>query len=199
MKKDIAIIGTGGLGREIAGIIECINNVSATWNFLGFFDDFETRNEVNGYPVLGGIKELNAYAEDLSIVVGLGNPVLKKKIVQKISNQHLAFPVIIHPSVQIYSLKTISLGKGIVIGANAVITVNVTINDFVYVNTATVVAHDAVVGEFSMLMPTVSISAGAEIGAGVYIGNGVKIDVPIKIIENTILKAGTIISAEGNQ
>ena len=54
--KDIVIIGCGGFGREVAWLIEEINNVNQEWNILGFIDD-DTLNHgqiINGYAVLGG-------------------------------------------------------------------------------------------------------------------------------------------------
>ena len=37
--KEIAIYGAGGCGREVACIIELINQEKRVWNFIGFFDD----------------------------------------------------------------------------------------------------------------------------------------------------------------
>ena len=37
--KDIVIIGAGGIGREVAWIIEEINEVNSTWNIVGFVDE----------------------------------------------------------------------------------------------------------------------------------------------------------------
>lgn len=53
--KDIVIIGAGGFGREIAWLIEDINEVKKEWNIIGFIDDSaEKQNRlINGYKVLG--------------------------------------------------------------------------------------------------------------------------------------------------
>lgn len=40
--KNLYIIGAGGCGREIAWLVERINNVEATWNLKGFIDDNES-------------------------------------------------------------------------------------------------------------------------------------------------------------
>ena len=37
--KKIAIIGAGGFGREVACLINAINEKSKEWDFIGFFDD----------------------------------------------------------------------------------------------------------------------------------------------------------------
>ena len=192
--KDIVIIGTGGLGREVAALIESINLVQLQWNILGFFDDFEIKNEINGYPVLGKTDDLNYFSKEISVVFAIGNPKVKKSIYDKISNSKLNFPTLIHPSAQINSVKWVELGKGIVINANCVLTVNIKISDFVYVNSSVVLSHDVSVGNFSMLMPGVCISAGATIGNCVYLGNGVRIDTPVKIADESIVPMGTLLT-----
>lgn len=192
--KKIAIIGTGGLGREVLGIIQSINKKGKIWDILGFFDDNLSDDLVNGYSIIGTVNSINQIKEDLAIVVGIGNPNVKEKIIARINNPKITFPSILHPTVEIYDEKTVSLGKGVVIGANSVLTVNIQLDDFVYLNTATIISHDTKIGEYSMIMPTTSISTGAIIGKRTYIGNGTKIDMPVSIKDDTVIKAGTVLS-----
>lgn len=37
--KDLIIIGAGGFGREVAWLVEEINNKQPKWNIVGFVDD----------------------------------------------------------------------------------------------------------------------------------------------------------------
>lgn len=192
--KKIAIIGTGGLGREILGIIQSINRKDEIWEFVGFYDDSFSNELINGYPNIGTIEDLNAIKEELSIVIGIGNPEVKELIRNKIENSKITFPALIHPSAIIYSEENVIIGEGVVVAANSVLTVNINISNYVYINTSSVIAHDTKIGEYSMIMPTVSISSGAIIGRKVYIGNGTKIDYPVIIEDNSKLKARTILS-----
>ena len=60
--KDIAIYGFGGFGREIACVINAINQVTPTWNFIGYFDDGHSVGEANKYGrVLGNMETVNQY------------------------------------------------------------------------------------------------------------------------------------------
>ncbi|RBW54269.1 hypothetical protein DS884_17605 [Tenacibaculum sp. E3R01] len=134
--------------------------------------------------------------EELALVIGIGNSVVKEKIRKKITNKNIYFPALLHPSVIVYSSETVNLGEGVVIGANSVLTENIEIENFVYLNTNSIISHDTNIGEYSLIMPTVSISAGAKIGKRVYVGNGTKIDFPIIIENDTVIKAGTVLSKE---
>lgn len=192
----IAIIGSGGLGREVLGIIQSINRKEKTWDFIGFYDDNPSLEVVNGFPVLGKIAELNDIKEEIYVVIGVGNPNVREILFKKINNQNILFPSLIHPSVEIYSNENVTIGNGVVIAANAVLTVNINISDFVYINAMSLLAHDTEIGKFTMVMPTVSISAGGKIGERVYIGNGTKIDFPIEIEDGAIIPAGSVLTKE---
>lgn len=191
--KKIAIIGSGGLGREVLGIIKSINEVREEWNIIGFYDDNQVQKQINNYPVIDKVEALNLFAEEISVVIAIGNPVIKEVVKNKINNKHINFPTLIHPSVIFYDKESVKIGRGVVIAANSVLTVDIFVDDFTYINTMTVLSHDVKVGKFTTIMPTVSISAGAEIGKNVYIGNGVKIDKPITVKNNCIIKAGKVL------
>ena len=110
--EKIAIIGAGGFGRELKCLIDDINKISPKYNLIGFYDDnLPFGTFINGIEVLGGIKELNVVTEKLNIVLGVGEPKVKERIISKISNLNVVFPNLIHPSV-IVSNDYVDLGKG---------------------------------------------------------------------------------------
>ena len=39
---------------------------------------------INGFPVLGGIGDLNDFSEPLNVVVAIGDPLVKRKIIKNI-------------------------------------------------------------------------------------------------------------------
>ena len=97
--KQIAVFGAGGFGKEVVSIINKINEIKPTWEFIGFFDDaLETGSDVSHFgKVLGNTKNLNLWKDKLSIVFAIGDPFIIKKIVSKINNKLLSFPNLIHP------------------------------------------------------------------------------------------------------
>lgn len=193
--KDIAIFGIGGFGREILTLIQDINRVSPTWNIIGFFDDGHERGEmVNGYETLGKIRDLNAWTSPLNIVVAIGNPVTKKKILDQITNPLVDYPTIIHPSVWIGDEKFVAIGKGCILCAGVMVTTNVRIGNFVALNLQCTVGHDTVINDYAAFMPAVNISGEVVIGEGVYVGTGAKIINQIEIGEYAIVGAGAVVA-----
>jgi sugar O-acyltransferase (sialic acid O-acetyltransferase NeuD family) len=190
--KKIAIYGTGGFSKEIKKLIQQINSVSNKFELIGFFDDLRSKKDIiNGYPVLGGVEELNSFSA-IDIVIAVGNPTLKKKIISNIINKKISYPNIIHPSVNIDD-SSVKLGKGIIICSGVFVSVDVKIEDFVSINVNCTIGHDAKIGEFSSLMPAVSISGNVDVGKEVFIGVGSVTNNDILIHDNVTIGAGSVV------
>ena len=71
------IIGAGGFGREVAWLVERINEINPTWELMGFIDDNKAKwgNCENDYDVLGGCDYLIDIAKDCEVyaVCGVGS------------------------------------------------------------------------------------------------------------------------------
>ena len=195
--KDIAILGVGGLGREVLALIKDINNHIPTWNVIGFFDDACPKGQqVNGIPVLGNMDALNDWNTDLAVVVAIGTSDIREKVVSNIINRHISFPTLIHPSVIISDRDYITIGSGAVICAGCILTTNITIGDFVLLNLACTVGHDAVLESYTSFMPQCSVSGEVHIERGAYCGTGVKIINRITIGSYAIVGAGAVVVSD---
>lgn len=193
--KDIAIFGVGGFGREVLALIQDINKVEPQWNIVGFFDDgYEKGVMVNGYPTLGTIVDLNGWQTDIAVAISIGNPTIKKSIIEKIHNPKVTYPTLIHPSVWIGDSKYVEIGKGGIFCAGVMITTNIVIKNFVILNLQCTVGHDTVIYDYAAFMPSVNISGEVTIGEGVYIGTGAKIINQIEIGKYTVVGAGAVVA-----
>ncbi len=191
--KKIAIFGAGGFGREVKWLIEEINEQKPTWDFIGFFDDdFSHAIHINEEHRLGNSKELSGWEESIAVVFAIGNPIVKRKIIQNIQNSTLEFPVLIHPNVRIGN--DVQIGEGTIICAGCIITVNIQLENHIILNLGCTVGHDTVMGSFSSCMPSVNISGEVIIGEAVYVGTGAKIINQLEIGEETIVGAGAVVS-----
>lgn len=193
--KNIAIFGAGGFGREVKTIIDAINKVEQNvYNFVGFYDDgIEKGTIVNGFPVLGGVEDLNKLEEDISLVISIGDPKIKHKILNKITNSHIDFPTIIHPNASI-SNDDVQIEEGTIICEGTIITCNIRIGKFVILNLMCTVGHDTSIDDYCAFMPSVNISGEVQIKESVYVGTGAKIINLLEIGENTIVGAGAVVS-----
>lgn len=189
--KDIVIIGAGGFGREVAWLIEEINKTTPEWNLLGFVDDNEKiqGTTINGYKVVGTVEWLKN--QELHVVSAIGDPLVKKTVLDKINDSRNHYPVLIHPSVM-YS-DSVYFGEGTIICAGSILTVNIEIGKHVIVNLDCTVGHDAVIGDYSTVLPSVNISGFADIGERVSVGTGTAIIQGVSIGEKSVIGAGSVV------
>jgi sugar O-acyltransferase (sialic acid O-acetyltransferase NeuD family) len=195
MTDNLVIIGAGGFGREVQMLVEQINGVRKKWNLIGYFDDaFAKGTLINGLPILGSISEFGFDGREMNVVVALGNPVVKKQIIDSFQSKSVYFPTLIHPSAIIGSFN--SIGEGAIITAGNIITTNVTIGRHVVLNLCCTVGHDAVIGDYSSFMPSVNISGEVNVGDCVFVGTGTKIINQINIGSNSIIGAGSTVTKD---
>lgn len=192
--KKIVIVGAGGFGREVKMLIDQINQSENKYEFLGFYDDgFAKKTNINYDEVLGSIEDLANIDCEINVVIAIGDPVVKKKIVEKLTNSNIIFPTLIHPSV-IIGTEFVNIGMGCIICAGNILTCNISIKDFVILNLMCTVGHDTIINSFASFMPSVNISGEVLIHEEVYVGTGAKIINQLEIGKQTIIGAGAVVS-----
>ena len=193
--KEIAIYGAGGLGKEVACLLNKINEVEPTWKLIGFFDDGkEIGTVVSHYgKVLGGINELNKWPNELSIAFTIGNPKTIKSLVSKVTNPCIDYPNIIAPTVYFADKETFKIGRGNIIQKHCSFSCDVSIGDFNVMDGADVFGHDDVVGSFNTFMPAMRISGEVTIGDGNFFGVGSVILQQVKVGNDVRLGAGSVL------
>lgn len=190
MKKDILIIGASGFGREVAWLIEELEE----WNIKGFIDDNENLRgkTINEYEVLGNCDDLMQFTSPINVVIAIGNPKIRKQIYQKLSkNPNILYPNIIANDVRISN--TNRLGIGNIICTHTILTTNITIGNFNHINLSCTLGHDAILKDYVTVYPGVNISGNVVIGSLAELGTGSKIIQGITISGEIIVGAGGVV------
>lgn len=165
-EESIAILGAGGLAREIACICEEIGCKD-----IILLDKGEKDSDVR-FQVLdeGRAEELND--DGFKFVVAVGDNQLRKKIFKKHKDK-VSFTNIIHPDSNYQGVDSHKkIGIGNIITQNTVITDNVQIGNFCIFNLGCTVGHDCIVEDFVTISPGANISGNVHLEKGAYIGTG---------------------------
>ena len=192
--KKLIIIGAGGLGREVAWLVERINHQSPTWNLLGFIDDNPNLHHtiVNGHPVLGGCETLAAYP-DAYAVCAVGAPKVRRRIIERIKTMSPSqkFATLLDPTVE--KSDTVTIGEGSIVCAHSILTINIHIGDHVIVNLDCKIGHDAVIDDFATVHPSVNISGDVHVGEGAELGTGTRIIQRTAIGRDAVVGIGSVV------
>lgn len=169
----LAIYGAGGFGRELACLVRAINEITPTWEMMGFFDDGLPAGTITRYgEVLGGLSAVNSYREPLAVAISIATPEIVRALVQKIDNGNVYFPNIIAPNVNFFDPDSVKIGAGNVIFFGCRISCDVVIGNYNIMNGSVSLGHDATLGSFNVLGPSVRISGNVAVGDENFFGVG---------------------------
>jgi sugar O-acyltransferase (sialic acid O-acetyltransferase NeuD family) len=204
VRARLVIVGSGGFGREVATLVEDINRNAPTFEICGFVNtdvDDPPGGEIDGYPLLTRAQFFGdlagRFGERLNIVLGVGFPAAKRKIVTDLKERRsdLIWPNLIHPSV-IISPRVRLLGEGIVITAGNILTTNIEIESFAMINLQCTIGHDSTIKRYSVISPGVCVSGGVCIGEGTTVGTGAKIIEQKRIGAWSVIGAGAVVTTD---
>lgn len=193
--NELLIYGAGGLGREIASSISAFPD----WQVRGFVDDNPALQTVDGFPVVGDIEWLKKIGAPINLIVAVGDPVKKKKIVNQIKLiPNINYPTFVHPSATILNKLNVKIGKGSIISAGCILTTNIEISKHVLINLNVTIGHDVLIGEFSSIMPGANVAGNVIVGNAVLIGSGANILNGLSLGDGSRVGAGAVVTRSVN-
>lgn len=193
--RPLALVGAGGLGREIAILVAQINEANGpTWDLRGFYDDHApAAPTVGGLPYLGSVADLNAVDSPLAVAVAVGSSAVRAVVVARLTSPQLSFPALVHPNVALRPVQRIALGAGSIIQRGCILTCDITLGRFVLLNLGCTLGHDSVLEDFCSLMPHANVGGGAHLGAGAYLGTNATVIHQVRLGAHTTVGAGAVV------
>lgn len=188
--KKICIVGAGGFAREVlCCVIDSISNKEEIEDVACFMVADEDYDETTlmGVPI---ISHSLFDPEMYKVIVGIGDPVLRKKIVNKLP-ANTEFATIIHPSAVIS--RWVEIGPGSIITAGTIITCNVKIGSHAHLNLHTTIGHDCNIGDYFTTTPGTNISGNCRFGNNVYLGTNSSVRQGVEIGDDVTIGMGGVV------
>jgi len=187
--KTVAIIGGGGLAKEIIEVVEILG-----YEVYGIFAQEKTDIQ---YPYKGYLNELIKSRSKFSgAILAIGAYNLKTN---KARNNILSF-LKLHNIEQISIIspfarigKGVEVGKGVYIGHNSVIAVDAKIGDSVSINTGSFIGHDTIIFPNSVIGPNVFIGGNCIIEKDVTIAASSNILQGIRVGANSTVGISSLV------
>lgn len=187
----LGVYGASGLGREVLELARIINRTNLFWDDFIFIDDADISESVNGYDVYKYEQAKEKYGSNLEVVIGIGEPVIREKIFNKVRGDDISIPSLVHPDIHVP--ETTSIGEGVVIQYGCFISCNVTIEDNVFIQPQCNIGHDDVLKEGCMLAGFSNIGGIVSIGRYAYVGLSSAIKQTVSIGDYAIVGMGAIV------
>ena len=188
------IIGAKGFAKEILEVLYQ-NNVLEN---IVFYDDLNNNlleKLFDRFPILKNIEEAENYFKTINnqFTIGIGNPILRKKLYEKFSKVGGVYTSTISPKATIGHFGN-KIGNGCNIMTGTVITNGVQIGKGCLINLNCTIGHDTILNEFVELSPGVNVSGNCMIGSYSNIGTNAILLPKITIGSNVIVAAGAVIT-----
>lgn len=190
------IVGAKGFAKEVLEVLHQDNQT----NNVVFYDDVNTDVPdilYGTFPVLKSVAAAKEYFEksDNRFTIGIGNPVLRKKLFDKFTALGGELVSTISPFAHVGHFET-HIGHGCNIMTGTVITNEVVISEGVLINLNCTVGHDTTIGSFSELSPGVKISGNCTIGNYCVLGTNAVVLPKVKLGNNVIVGAGAVVTKD---
>lgn len=196
--KRIAIVGAGGMAREIASALGWINRSGPQFEFLGYVvSDLSRLGQTDSRDqVLGDFTWLRENRGSIdALALGIGAPSIRLKLAAELRHllPGIEWPTIIHPTA-IIELDSARIAEGCFIGAGVTATVNITLEAFALCNFGCTLGHEARIGAGAVVNPGANISGGVVIGTSALVGTGAQILQYLHIGAGTTVGAGAVVT-----
>ena len=192
--KPLVILGTGGYGQEVLWIVDDLNAITPTWDFLGFIDPGEPQKRGQTYydrPVLGGWDDLPNLAGDVFFACGIGAPKDRRKECAEAERRGLKPATLIHPSAVI--ARHVELGEGTLVGAGSIIAPYARLGRHCALNIHVGVGHNSRLGDFCVLSPAAQVLGAVILEDGVFMGTNATVFLGRRIGAGALIGANSFV------
>ena len=197
MRRNLIVLGSSGLAKEIAQVAEQVNAHTHAWNFLGFISESssDAGKSLGTGKILGNDEWLLQDDLKSDLIIGVGYPKVKAAILERYLNNgdRFAFPNLVHPGAYLDSSR-VELGRGNVITAGCNFTCDISVGDFNLFNLNMTVGHDVRIGDLNVCNPSVNISGDVHLGSRILVGTGCQILEHLKLGDDATLGAGCVVA-----
>lgn len=170
----LGIFGASGLGREILETARLCNQTENKYSKIIFVDDNPNLTCVQDIEVYGLVKAYEIFSDEgMELVLAIGEPSTRLKVIEKVHAMGLEFCTLIHPSVTIPD--STKIGKGCYIAPFSFISCNVTIGDYCLIQPNVNVGHDCVLEKNVSVCGMTTLGGACHIGENTFIAMGVAV------------------------
>ena len=190
------IVGAKGFAKEV---LEVCHQSKSDYNLV-FFDDVNADAPdllYNQFPVLKSMEAVVHYFKtvDTAFTIGIGNPLLRKKLADKFEAMGGIYTSTISPLANVGNFgNTIGEGTNILLGA--IVSNDVTIGKGCIIYFNSIITHDCIIEDFVEISPSVTLLGKCKIGKYSQIGSNATILPKVTIGENVIVGAGSVVTKD---
>ncbi|MDO5499969.1 MAG: acetyltransferase [Propionibacteriaceae bacterium] len=200
MTLRVVVIGASGFGREALDVLEAMRSAGAELTVVGVVDDGPSELNLarladRDVAYLGSLDSWLSYGDyDCRYVLGIGSPLVRRQLVQRLDAAGLKSFTAVHPSATFGERAEVA--DGVVVCAGATVSTNVRLSRHVHINPNVTLGHDAVLEDFVSVNPGAVISGEVVIGSDTLVGASATILQNLRVGKRTVVGAGAVVTKD---
>lgn len=172
MSKKVLIMGGGGNASVIAfAIIDANNRGDKSLEFVGYINDRDGVDEIEGYPVVGGLKNIPRLIEEgyyfINAIGKIGVQQDRVHLLESLNIPDDRFVTFIHPLA--YVAPNVELGVGCVVMPNVSISPGTKIGKCTRIMVNAIIGHNNTIGDYCFFAAHSCTGAYLKIEDGVFV------------------------------
>jgi sugar O-acyltransferase (sialic acid O-acetyltransferase NeuD family) len=185
----VVVVGAGGLGREVAEMVEAAATEGGPI-LRGFLDDDRSAATWDlPAPLLGPIDSSALRVGDV-VVAAVGEPRARMQVTERLG-RGVAWHTVVHPTAVVSPRAYI--GSGCVIGPLSYVGPKAHVGSHVVINVLASIGHDARAGALAVISPYGTLNGNAVIGEGVFMGTGAVVTIGRRVGAWSKVAAGAVV------
>lgn len=189
----VAIVGAGGLGREVLEYAQTAARSGWPYRIAGFLDDTHpVADRVGTSQVLGPFSAIGAGLVG-KFIVALGDAEHRRRVAEDVASAGGTLVTLVHPLAHVSASAVVADGTIVcpfaLVGAGSRVGSNVLIN--VYAS----VGHDARVGSHAVLSPYAALTGWVELGDESFVGTHATLAPRVRVGSRSKVSAGAVVKA----
>ena len=189
MPDPVIIVGAGGIGRFLARNLKAFRSGHEV---VGFLDDDTTQwgRTIDGYPVMGPTEAISDHG-DVAVLIAVGDPLHRRRMVLDVSKHKVRFPSIVAPTAWVS--EGVHLSAGVIVYPGVSINHGTTVGEFCIVNMNCAIGHDCDLAGYDTVGPGVNLAGFTVVGRGVELGIGSCTTPNVRIGAGALVGAGAVV------
>lgn len=186
---ELVVVGAGGMGREAAAWTVAARPDD---RLLGILDGDPALHgtTVAQLPVLGDLDWLADHPQ-VQVVLGLGVPATRMRVVAQLDEMESTLATVIHPTVTVGPRTLVA--EGAILCPGVLLTSDVHVGRAAIVNYGAMVGHDGHLGEGCFIAPGAHLAGNVTVGAQADVGIGASIIQGVHVGERAVVGAGAVV------
>ena len=186
----LGIYGYGGHGLEVEELARVINLKENRWEKIIFIDD--AKDKIDNEKIFSFEDIISKYSpKDIEFMTGIGEPVIREKLYNKVKEKDYCFAILVHPSASV--AESAVLEEGTMVAHNAFVSIKAHLFTNTLVQPMACVHHECSVGRNSVVSTSAVMGGNSSLGYNSFIGLGASVKQGISVGNGSVVGMGAVV------